>query len=85
MPLKVWPSTADDTVERVDGCTLIPWQCGGSIIWDVTILDTGTFILAKDILMCHCVSGVAAEDASLRRVAKYAGVRQRYDFIVSAV
>ena len=32
-----------------------------------------------------CVSGAAAEDASLRKIAKYTGVRQRYDFVAIAV
>ena len=30
----------DGSDKRVDGCTLIPWQRGRSMIWDVTIPDT---------------------------------------------
>ena len=74
--------TRDGTDKRVDGCTLIPWQCGKAITWDVTIPDT---LAQSHLPKTSCVSGAAAEDASLRKIAKYTGVRQRYDFVAIAV
>ena len=32
--------TRDGTDKRVDVCTFIPWECGKSITWNVTIPDT---------------------------------------------
>ena len=68
--------------KHVDGCTLIPWQCGKAITWDVTIPDT---LAQSQLPKTSCVGGAAAEDASLRKIAKYTGVRQRYDFVAIAV
>ena len=74
--------TRDGTDKRVDGCTPNPWQCGKAITWDVTIPDT---LAQSHLPKTSCVSGAAAEDASLRILAKYTGVRQRYDFVAIAV
>ena len=75
--------TRDGTDKRVDGCMLVPWQCGKSITWDVTIPDT--LVAQSHLPKTSCVSRAAAEDASLRKIAKYTGVRQRYDFVSIAV
>ena len=74
--------TRDGTDKRVDGCTLIPWQCGIAITWDVPIPDT---LAQSHFPKTSCVSGAAAENASLRKIALYTGVRQRYDFVAIAV
>jgi hypothetical protein len=50
--------------------------------WDVTIPDT---LAQSHLPKTSCVSGAAAEDASLRKIAKYTGVRQGYDFTAIAV
>ena len=61
---------------------MIMRQCGQSITWDVTIPDT----LAQSRLpKTSCVSDAAAEDSSLRKIAQYTRVRQRYDFVGIAV
>ena len=52
-----------------------------SRIWDVTIPDT---LANSHLPRAFAVSGVAAEDASLRKISKYTGVRQRYDFVAIA-
>ena len=49
--------TRDGIDKRVDGCTLIPWQC---ITWDVTIPDT---LAQSHLPKTSCVSGAVAEDA----------------------
>jgi len=74
--------TRDGSDKRVDGCTLIPWQRGRSITWDVTIPDT---LANSHLPRTSAVSGAAAEEASLRKISKYTGVRQRYDFVAIAV
>ena len=79
--------TRDGSDKRVDGCTLIPWQRGRSMTWDVTIPDTlahSHLAPAKDI-GCQWRRRPAAEEASLRKISKYTGVRQRYDFIAIAI
>ena len=74
--------TRDGSDKRVDGCTLIPWQCGRLVTWDVTIPDT---LANSHLPRTSAVSGAAAEEASLRKISKYTGVRQRYDFVAIAV
>jgi len=54
--------------KRPDGLTLIPWQGGKSLTWDVTVVST----LADSYL--HSTSrsaGSAAEAASVRKESKY--------------
>ena len=74
--------TRDGSDKRVDGCTLVPWQRGKSITWDVTIPDT---LANSHLPRTSAVSGAAAEEASLRKISKYTGVRQKYDFVAIAV
>ena len=72
----------DGSEKRVDGCTLIPWQRGKSIAWDVTVPDT---LAPSHLPKTSAVSGAAAEDASLKKIAKYTGVRQSLDFVAIAI
>jgi len=54
--------------KRPDGLTLIPWQVGKPLTWDVTVVST----LADSYL--HSTSnsaGSAAETASVRKESKY--------------
>ena len=84
IPLQKEPRglTRDGSDKRVDGCTLIPWQRERSMTWDVTIPDT---LAHSHLPRTSAVSGAAAEEASLRKISKYTGVRQRYDFVAIAI
>ena len=75
--------TRNGSDKRVDGCTLIPWHRGRSITWDVTIPET--IVANSHLPRTSAVSGAASEEASLRKISKYTGVRQRYDFVAIAV
>ena len=50
--------------------------------WDVTIPDS---LANSHLPRTSAVGGAAAEEASLRKISKYTGVRQRYDFVAIAV
>jgi len=57
--------------KRPDGLTLIPWQGGKPLTWDVTVVST----LADSYL--HSTShsaGSAAETASIRKESKYSSL-----------
>ena len=63
--------------KRPDGLTLIPWQGGKSLTWDVTVVST----LADSYL--HVTShsaGGAAETASVRKETKYSALPSDYLF-----
>ena len=49
---------------------------------NVTIPDTQAH---SHLPWTSAVSGAAAEEASLRKISKYTGVRQRYDFVAIAI
>jgi len=63
--------------KRPDGLTLIPWQGGKPLTWDVTVVST----LADSYL--HSTShsaGSAAETASVRKESKYSSLPPDYIF-----
>ena len=63
--------------KRPDGLTLIPWQGGKPLTWDVTVVST----LADSYL--HSTShsaGSAAETASIRKESKYSSLPPEYLF-----
>ena len=63
--------------KRPDGLTLIPWQVGKPLTWDVTVVST----LADSYL--HSTSnsaGSAAETASTRKESKYSSLPPDYIF-----
>ena len=63
--------------KRPDGLTLIPWQGGKPLTWDVTVVST----LADSYL--HSTShsaGSAAETASVRKESKYSSLPPDYMF-----
>jgi len=64
--------------KRPDRLTLIPWKNGRCVTWDVTITDT----LAQFYMPATSgLSGVAAEEATERKMAKCGQLAQSYTFI----
>ena len=61
--------------------TLIPWQGGKNITWDVTVTNT----IADSYLHLSAVcAGSAAEGAASRNEIKYAALDHSYTFILLA-
>ena len=68
--------------KRPDGVTLIPWQRGFSLTWDVTVATT----LADSYVHASAASaGAAAELAASRKQTKYATLSGAYMFQPIAV
>jgi hypothetical protein len=64
--------------KRPDGLTLIPWQSGRCMTWDVTVTDT----LAESYLSITSVTpGAAAEGAASRKELKYQALEKTHTFI----
>ena len=64
--------------KRPDGLTLIPWQAGKCMTWDVTATDT----LAESYLLATSSSaGAAAESAAERKELKYQSLVLTHTFI----
>src|SRR5271155_809314 len=63
--------------KRPDGMTLVPWQGGKCLTWDVTVVDT----LAKSLLpITSQTQGGSVEEATSLKVAKYAPLTKNYAF-----
>jgi len=63
--------------KRPDGLTLIPWQAGRSLTWDVTVSHT----LANSYLSsASLIPGGVAEEAAVRKNEKYAVLSNQYLF-----
>jgi len=54
--------------KRPDDLTLIPWQRGKSLTWDVTVAHT---LADSHVSATACSGGEAAEQAAGRKTAKY--------------
>ena len=68
--------------KRPDGVTLIPWQRGKCLAWDVTVPDT----LASSHLSATSVrAGAAAEHAAEQKHLKYISLAQTHNFVPVAV
>jgi hypothetical protein len=64
--------------KRPDGLTLIPWQGGKCLTWDVTVVDT----LAKSHLPTSAqAQGGVAEAAALLKETKYTPLTNNYAFV----
>jgi len=68
--------------KRPDGLSLIPWQEGKPLCWDVTVICP----LANSYLQSATASaGAVAELATARKVAKYSTLEDQYIFQPIAV
>ena len=68
--------------KRPDGCSLIPWQGGKCVAWDVTAPDT----LARSYLSeTSQTTTAAAESASRKKVAKYRDISKTHFFVPIAL
>ena len=68
--------------KRPDGLTLIPWQGGKSLAWDVTVVST----LAQSYVDRAATGvGVVAEMAAERKLAKYSNLASNFIFQPTAV
>ena len=68
--------------KRPDGLTLVPWQSGRSLTWDVTVVDTlaSSYTPMTSVTPCE-----AAEAAATRKRAKYAEIIQSHIFVPIAI
>ena len=66
--------------KRPDGLTLVPWQSGKSLCWDVTVSCP-----LADVTEAAREAGAAAELAATRKEVKYAGIVGRHMFEPIAV
>jgi len=72
-----------DDGKRPDGLTLLPWNCGRSATWDVTVVDTlGNAYLLQQIAV---TSASAAETAAARKTTKYSSLSGTHDFFPVAL
>src|SRR5277367_1804634 len=58
--------------------TLIPWQNGKNLIWDVTVADT---LATSHLQTTSSNAGGAAEAAAEKKEAKYAELAKIYQFV----
>ena len=68
--------------KRSDGLTLVPWQSGRSLTWDVTVVDILENSYTPTTSVTHCG---AAEAAATRKRAKYAEIIQSHLFVPIAI
>ena len=77
------PSTKEPTGlvradgKRPDGLTLIPWQGGKNLTWDVTVADT---LAGSHLPTTSRLAGGAAESASTKKETKYLDLSRTYIF-----
>ena len=68
--------------KRPDGLTLVPWQSGKSLCWDVTMICP---LAESYVSRAACEAGAAADVAATRKEQKYAELDSRYLFEPIAV
>jgi hypothetical protein len=68
--------------KRPDGLTLMLWQGGKALVWDVRVANTQT---ESYVDTAARAAGGAAESAASRKCAKYANLSSGYSFLPIAV
>jgi len=68
--------------KRPDGLTLIPWQGGKNLTWDVTVADT---VALSHLPATARTAGGAAESAGDKKESKYQDLTRTYVFMPIAV
>jgi len=63
--------------KRPDGLSLIPWQSGKPLLWDVTVAST---LAGSYVDTAATGAGLVADQAADRKTAKYADLRAQYVF-----
>ena len=64
--------------KRPDGMSLIPWQGGKMLVWDVTVTTT---LADSYVSSAARGAGVVAEQAAARKEEKYADLASCYHFL----
>ena len=83
IPVPKEPTGLSRTVgKRPDGMTLIPWQAGRPVIWDVTVACTSADSYAEASAR---EAGAAAEIAATYKTAKYTDMSSQFVFHPIAV
>jgi len=68
--------------KRPDGLTLVPWQRGKPLSWDVTVICT---LADSYVELAAQEAGSAAKLAATHKLAKYSALGAQYDFQPVAV
>jgi hypothetical protein len=68
--------------KRPDGMTLIPYQAGKTLVWDVTVVST---LADSYVAAAAREAGEVAEQAAARKCVKYAELPSTYSFLPIAV
>ena len=55
--------------KRPDGVTMIPWQMGEPLVWDVTVVDALALSRLNQVSLCN--PGTTATEAEVRKIEKY--------------
>ena len=68
--------------KRPDGSTVMPWRCGRALAWDVTCPDT---YAPSHLRLATSEAGAIAEQAEVRKRAKYADLQASHHFVPVAI
>jgi len=66
--------------KRPDGLSLIPWQSGKPLLWDVTVASTLAGSYHSYVDTAATGAGLVADQAADRKTAKYADLRAQHVF-----